>query len=242
MRTLILTISIFVVSLALHGQGAGSTLVEITVGAHIPGGDFASTDIESESAGFALTGVDLNITSIYKITRRFGVGGALTGHSNWVNNAAYTSAFEQAYPDLENWDVAANRWAAGGLVAGPAVTLPLSNSLDFMIHSFAGGVMAYTPKVEIIGEVDQQKQYIRLYEQNKAWAFAIKVGASLMFSMGSRQYFTVGGGYQYSKPVFKDFRVLEYEDPEEPPEISTRSFALAMSAFTVTIGYGYYLR
>jgi hypothetical protein len=241
MKKTTILISLLIIVLTGYGQRAGNTLISLGVGANIPTGDYASIDLENENAGFALTGVNLNVTALYKLGRRIGVGGEFSGSSNWVNNAGYQSAFEQAFPDLENWQVNAQRWSNGGIMAGPAATLPLGNTLDFLFKVFGGGVLAYTPMVEVIGEINNQQQYIRLYEQNKAWAFTFKVGAGLMFSTGSRQYLMFTGEYQYINPTFTGFRVLVYEDPDEPPVITDVSRTLPMNAFNVTIGYGYYL-
>jgi hypothetical protein len=239
-KLIILSILISFASLSF-GQRAGNTLVALSVGANIPTGNFASTDIDNPSAGFALTGVNLKIKGLYKVSRRIGIGGMFSGHSNWTNSAAYQSEFEQNYPDLEGWQVNKQRWASGGIFGGIAATLPLSGSLDLMVSGFAGGVLAYSPEIEIIGEENGQPAYIRLYEEKKDGAFAFEVGAALMFETGERQYFIVGADYFYSNPVFSGYRVLEFEDPEEPPTVTTRDYKPTLNSFNITIGYGYYL-
>lgn len=95
MRKIFLILFISTVHL-VFGQ-AEKQYISLAVGPSFTLDDFARTDINDSTSGWAKTGVALEFTYAYRLTHNFGLQLQVNYSSNKFDNFAYRDALDAAY-------------------------------------------------------------------------------------------------------------------------------------------------
>jgi len=141
--------------------------IGISIGPSIPVGAFAD-----HSDGAAKTGVQLNLANFgYLFTENIGIAAIWFGAANPVSEISY------------------NPWSYGGLMAGPLLSFPVSNTAEWDFRPMIG----YS--VTTVSDVGQAT--------DQATAFAINLGTVLRFNLNQRFSITLSADYFSTKPNFK---------------------------------------
>jgi hypothetical protein len=144
-----------------NNSGTGTALpgerkftLGISLGAAIPSGNFASTNVKNSfwdfnSAdsthlqGFAKTGFHFNVTATYQFTDDFGLTLLLGNNSNPFDINAFSSAI--GYPASSQ----TSNYSTAEYLIGPCFSLPISSKLKFRVSLLAGIVTSNYPTIDV---------------------------------------------------------------------------------------------
>jgi len=100
--------------------------IGITIGPSIPIGDFADNSLNNDNAGYAKTGLNINLINFgYKFGQNFGITGLWFGAAHSVDFSAVDAM-----------------WSYGGLMGGPMLSFPINEKLIFDLKGMIGFVSA----------------------------------------------------------------------------------------------------
>src|SRR5210317_1975121 len=214
MKTISAFLSIFslfiILSANLHSQD-GEVFVGLGGGASIPLGEYAATDFSQEISGFAMVGGNFNIYFGYRFNEFFSLAGLLNGCVNRydyieVQNELYELTAED-YPDAR-WVVESKNWGLGGLLVGPAGSVPIvTNRFFFDVRLVGGFLYAHSPSIYITGVEEGEPDRILNIEQGSEATWAVDAGAGFRYNRTRRQYFILFADYMYAQPHFNNIGV-----------------------------------
>jgi hypothetical protein len=172
MKKLLLLFSLVVcMCLSLYSQDTRRGWIGITAGTAIPLGDFASKD--GDGAGFAKTGLNINLINFgYKFGKNFGITAAWYGAAHSI--------------DL---DGVSGTWSYGGLMAGPLLSFPVSENVDFDLKPMFGFATA--------------KLDLEVYEESGA-SLTFDLGASIRYGFAEKWGLLINMDYLSANPKFDD--------------------------------------
>ncbi|PKO95727.1 MAG: hypothetical protein CVU12_08680 [Bacteroidetes bacterium HGW-Bacteroidetes-7] len=127
MRKLIILLTLIMLSANLFAQSSDRKgFIGITIGPSIPIGDFADNSLNNDNAGYAKTGLNINLINFgYKFGQNFGITGLWFGAAHSVDFSAVDAM-----------------WSYGGLMGGPMLSFPINEKLIFDLKGMIGFVSA----------------------------------------------------------------------------------------------------
>lgn len=147
MKRLLLLCSTLMILPSLYAQEDDRRgFISLSLGAAAPFGDYASTESDNDDAGFALTGGNVNIAFGYKLGQTLGVTAMLNAGSNPLNTNALEDEFRDNFPQT-SWNVTADPWGYGALMAGGFATFPLGTRSSFDVRLLIGALSSTTPEI-----------------------------------------------------------------------------------------------
>lgn len=190
------------------------SFLSFQLGPSIPVGDFVSTDLASnDQAGFALTGITLDLNYLYQITENVGL--AASGFYN-MNGLDISKLRElTGVPSLKM-----DHWQFIGLVVGPAFSFEMSPKAMADIRVMGGIATANSPDVKVNGTP--------LVPEDWGGAGVFQAGIGCRVNLGSKTYFTGGVDYRYLQPTFK----VKYDSTAD--EVKQN-----MSVVNISVGLGF---
>jgi hypothetical protein len=178
MKKSIVIISILF-SLSLYAQEKKSNgFLSLNMGTSIPLGEFASKDQNSRTSGLAKTGFNMNLVHFgYNFGDKFGVC------ASWYGNAYYLT--------LGNGSEV--MWSSGGIMAGPMITIPIS---DRFLVDFKGqiGFNGTTLK-----EINSSTEYT-------GTSICLDLGSQLRYNFAPKWGLLFSIDYFNTNPSIKNFR------------------------------------
>lgn len=189
------------------------------IGAGFPVGDFASTSINNEEAGFAKTGLNIAVQYVYKLGKNLGVGA--TGFYNFFNASKAVTI-----PDNGGTvSVSLDHWQFFGMAIGPTVTIDLDDQVCLDLRAMAGVASANAPRVKYQGAA--------LLKEDWSTTPVLQGGANIRVNMNnSRLYIFANADFTYLNP---DFTITTYDDSY------TQKVKQRMSVVNLTGGVGFRL-
>ena len=234
MKNLITLTAIVLLSFS-YGFSQDKGYIGIAVGPSIPTGDFASKDMNNESAGFAKTGAIFDITFAYKLNKNFGVTALLRGQANKLDAQAVSNEMSKQMPPEFSNTVRTGSWGIGGLLVGGYSTIPIAKQLSFESKLMLGFISATSPDVTInlsgYGETAWVKQ-----NSVSSTAFAYMAGIGLKYDAGKRVCVLLNVDYLGSNPKFDNV-----ETTSSDGEMSKDSYSQAFGTVNFGFGVGYRL-
>lgn len=175
MKKFIIILSLVVLSANLFAQSSDRKgFIGITLGPSIPIGDFADNSLSNDNAGFAKTGLNINLINFgYKFGQNFGITGSWFGAAHSV--------------DISGVDA---MWSYGGLMGGPMLSFPLNEKLDFDLKGMIGFVSAKLDMNEL-GETSGS-------------GVGFDFGASFRYNFTEKWCLLINGDYLASNPKFDE--------------------------------------
>lgn len=162
--------------------------LSLQLGASIPLGDFASASLNNEEAGFALTGISLDMNYLYHFTENVGL--AATGFYN-MNGLDISKLREVTGIRSLKMD----HWQFIGLAAGPAFSFEMSPKVMGDIKVMGGIATANSPDVTSNG--------FTLVPEDWGTSGLFQAGVGCRIKIGPNSYFSGGLDYRYLNPTFK---------------------------------------
>ncbi len=165
-------------------EGSKKFVLGISLGAAIPSGSFASTNVKNSFwdfnstdsthlQGFAKTGFHFNITATYQFTDDFGLTLLLGNSSNPFDINAFSSAI--GYPAGSQ----SSNFTTAEYLLGPCFSLPISNKFKFRVSLLAGIVTNNYPTIDVA--LNDTTTYEVTF--NGATNFAYSIGAGIIYNV-----------------------------------------------------------
>lgn len=220
MKKLLFLFTALLLSGAAGAQGSVAkkemrSLLTFHAGPSFPVGDFSSKSFDNEQAGFANTGVALNLNYAYQFQKTFAVTGAVFYNRNNTQKTIPVAVEEG--PDV---DLHLDHWQFYGISAGPMLSFELAPKLYSDLRVMGGIADANSPEITYEGMVIAKED----------WSITpvIQGGLNLRYNTGKRFFVYTGVDYLYLKPTFN----YTYLDIAEFPsqEIKQKISVLNVSA------------
>lgn len=138
-----------------------SGYISLRLGPSIPTGDFGSSDLENEEAGFATIGFDVSLNAGYTFYE--GFGAAFT----WLGNANYIDEDELGIT------LDSSPWTVGAISIGPMYMGSVDRFI-YQAHMLFGNAVVYNP--DLGGNL----------EEDNASSFAFTLGFGGKFLISNR--------------------------------------------------------
>ena len=204
--------------------------IGISVGAAIPTGNFASTDIDDEYAGYAQTGFSLQLVNFgYRFGNRLGLAAMWSGAAFKMDAAAFGKSSGLGSNNFET-----DYWSSGALMAGLLVSVP-STIMDVDFRIMAGPSYGQSPEVRYSGIIEGQ--YINFVQESGAsYTFGFDAGVGLRFNLFKFLNLNLLFDYAYAKHKF------EVNSYANGTLIDTPEFKQPMGYFTITGGLAFRIK
>jgi hypothetical protein len=157
------------------------------LGPSFPVGDFASKTLTNTEAGFAQTGLTLDISYLRSINDNIGIAATAFYNMNGLD----IKKVEQEYGIT---GVKVDHWQYIGLTAGPVVTIPASDKTKIDFRVLGGIARANSPQINFDGTL--------MVNEDWATAAVFQAGAGLRTDLSSKLIFFGGLDYKYLRPSF----------------------------------------
>ncbi len=143
--------------------------IGLSLGVSIPVGDFAD-----KADGLAKTGIQLNLINFgYLFSENFGITATWFGAANPI--------------DADGYDP----WSYGGIMAGPLLSFPLSQKVEWDFRPMIGYSVTTLPDIG--------------YGIEQASSFALNIGTVIRVNVGTKVSLLLSADYFSTKPTFKDY-------------------------------------
>jgi hypothetical protein len=201
MKKLLLLMIALLAGGAIIAQGSKKTFgtksfLAFHAGPSIPVGDFHSNNFNNMDAGFAKTGVNLNLTYGYQPIEDFGITANMFYNNNKLDNSTIQREMETEMNlntgDLNGLNL--DHWKWYGLVVGPAIMHKLTPNLAADVKIMGGIVNVNTPSITFQGQ--------KLVSEDWSIAPALQAGFGLRISVGNNMFVLTTVDYLYMKPKF----------------------------------------
>ena len=219
---------LFLITALLLGGAAGAqgtvakkemrSLLTFQAGPSFPVGDFSSKSFDNEQAGFAKTGVALNLTYAYQFQQPLGVTGAVFYNRNNTKKTI-TVAMEEG-PDVA---LHLDHWQFYGISAGPMLSFELAPQLFTDLRVMGGIANANSPEITYEG--------MQIAKEDWSVTPVLQGGLNLRYNTGQRFFVYTGVDYLYLKPTFN----YVYADITEFPNQEIKQ---KISVLTISAGVG----
>jgi len=210
--------------------------ISLSAGPAFSSSDFAKTEINDSTSGWAKTGVAVNVAYAYRFTHNLGIYVTGLFSSNRFDNIAYKNALETLHPEYGVSVESTRNWSCGGLLLGPFIRFPFSDRISWDIRASFGLYAAYSPRITIrttlIEDPSQKADYYR--ESGNAISYAYSFGTGFKYEL-SKYYILLFVDYLNSPVNIKNASGWDIND--EPYLIT---FKQKVSYIAATIGFGYY--
>lgn len=194
------------------------SLLTFHAGPSFPVGDFSSTNFDNEYAGFAKTGLTLNLNYTYQFQKTVGVTGAVFYNRN--NTQKTISLAVEEGPDVT---LHLDHWQFYGISAGPQLSFELAPKLFTDLRVMGGIANANSPEITYEGMV--------MAKEDWSVAPVLQGGLNLRYNTGERFFVYTGVDYLYLKPTFK----YVYADIAEMP---SQEIEQKIAVLNITAGVG----
>jgi len=230
-KSILTTILLFFAFSYCIAQNKGH--VSFSIGPSFPSGDFGSKDANNASAGFATTGVVLDLSFAYKLGNNLGFTGMLRGQANSIDNNTFASELSRQIGG--SWTVESKPWSLGGLMAGLYGSFPLSEKVAIDTRAMLGFLNAASPEINISLDGSGGSAWVK-QSSVTASSLSYLIGGGFKFDVGDKTCLLLNIDYLHSKPEFKN--VTTTSSNGGAPIQSTYSLKME----SVNIGFGIGLR
>jgi hypothetical protein len=212
-----------------NGLAQNKGYVAISIGPSIPVGDFASTDANSESSGFARPGAIFDISFAYKLGKNFGIAALLRGQANRVDTEAFENELNRRTGS--RWTADSESWTTGGLLFGGYGSFPVSPKTSFETKALIGFLNATSPELYVTLNGSGGTGWVRQSSET-ATAFSYLLGAGFKFDAGKKICLLVSVDYLGSKPEFSDVTITSSNGG------AAQKTTISQSIGTINFGFG----
>ena len=159
--------------------------VGFSFGSTVPIGDFAST--ASQNAGYAKTGVNINLTGGYNFRPNFGIVGSLLGFKNNLD-----------YP-LASLGFKTEPWTCEGLFVGVLGAIKIVGNLFVDFKPMLGLINVQTPKISFNNKTITDNESVN--------SLCFDFGTSLRYDFPEKWCGLLNVDYLQTNPGFSNIRL-----------------------------------
>jgi hypothetical protein len=233
MKKEIILLSLVLFAITAFSQETRKGLIGISLGPSIPLGDYADNDGDNEDAGFAMTGLHLNLNFNYKFNENLGFAALWTGNAHPIDVDEMVDLFWSIDPSL-NWEVETEAWSSGSLMGGLLVSFPY-DKVDFDIKGLIGYSSSTIPNIDVTASDGSTAVNIKQNEA-VAMAFAVNLGAGLRYNVSDKIALTINMDYFSTKPEFEVATTSNFGYS------SNDDFKQTINMLNISFGIGYILK
>lgn len=227
MKKILIIACVLLVSNTMMAQDSkiikdSKSFITVNAGPSFPAGAFGSRDINNVDAGFAKTGISLNLTYGYQFDKNVAVVAGIVFNRNNVDKAS------SGVKDLNGQEIVVNldHWQFYGISAGPMISVKLNKTIALDLRAMIGAVNANEPQISYQGQ--------KLTKEYWNMAALLQGGLNFRIDAGKNIFFYAGADYMYLKPTFKyDFTGIVASLG------SSDYFKQKMTLINTTAGIGY---
>ena len=236
-KTLSIVIVVTGISVNIIAQ-EGEIFVSLAAGASIPLSEYAASDFNNPSSGFAKTGGNFGINFGYRFNEYLSLTGLLSGSVNRYDYIQLQNWLTENFIDLmpdTRWIVETKSWGLGGLLGGFTGSLPLVNNRFYVDARALGGfTYVYSPAIYITGIESGAEDIYLFVEQYSTGSWALDFGAGFRYKRTRNQYFTLYADYFMAHPKYSGV-VSESNFGASRSD----SFSQKINAVNISLGIGY---
>ena len=241
MRKYLFTVLLFILVQTVFTQNKKDSIkhesksyISISVGAAIPQGDYGLKDLTESSAGFAKTGINMEVSVAKIIKGKTGIAFMYRNQSNNVDQASFSSQYAIRYPSV-NWEVVTNPWKINAFMVGSYNSFPIGErkrvSLDL---KFLLGMVKATSR-EIVATGQLPGGYIYTEQLTGiSNSFAYCLGLGLKFEISANCFILIHADYLNTSPTFKNIFIQNAVGANY-----TTTFTQDMSTINCNIGLAF---
>lgn len=209
--------------------------IALSLGPSIPLGDFASKDMDKESAGFAKAGAIFDISFGYKLGKHFGISGLLRGQANKTDAQAMANEIAGKIPFDMNVRVESETWSVGALMVGGYGSFPVDKKISIESRLMIGFLSANMPKVTFNLSTTDESAWVKRSSSTGS-SFAYLIGAGIKYDAGKRVCVLANLDYLGANPQYNDV-----ETTTSFGDYSKDNFSQTLGSFNIGFGVGYRL-
>jgi hypothetical protein len=189
----------------------------LSVGPSIPVGNYGSTNLSNDQAGFAAPGGNASLSYCRRISKKFGLAAEMLGQINPLNIKAMEKSFSQQkfvepyvtssngqpqtlpppeYVSYQNWNFNKKSWWSGSLLVGGYGQFPLSKpgNISFTTKAMLGAVYLTAPSLGGSGYTDSSFAQVS-QSKASAFGFAYSFGAGMNYDLNKKVCFFASAEY-----------------------------------------------
>lgn len=228
---IIIAILLFTISHAQKDKGS----LNVQLGFSLPDGDYASKSIEKEEAGFALSGVNFDISYSRLIEEKeFGYSFTLRAQTNPIDVKTITEIFSDTFP-FNDITVESEKFEIGSFLVGGFYSMGLNEKTFLNLQLKMGFSNSKSPSLYALIE-DYEHSFWSKQESADAISFAYLVGARLNYSLNPKLYLLSTIDYFGTKPEFSNVEVTSSDG-----SLNKTTFEQPITAFNLGVGVGFKL-
>ena len=198
--------------------------IALSLGPSFPLGEFASKDMDNESAGFAKPG-----------GKNVGVSALLRGQANKTDAQAMANEIAGKIPFDMNVRVESETWSVGALMVGGYGSFPVDKKISIESRLMIGFLSATLPKVTFDLSTTEEAAWVKR-SSSKGTSFAYLIGAGIKYDAGKRVCVLANLDYLGANPEYVDV-----ESTSSFGDYSKDNFSQTLGSFNIGFGVGYRL-
>ncbi len=209
--------------------------IGITVGPSMALSDFAKTDLQDSTSGFAKTGVGINFVYAFRMSHNLGFQLNISYNSHNLDNVSLSESAEELNPGTSFSVGYMNPWNTGNLLFGPYIRFPITSHFSFDVRGLIGFNGAYSPDFTINGTTSTGEKIEYQRYAAKSFNFGYSAGAGFKYRVNN-YYILLFGDYSGTNAKFNSVTGIDWNN--EPYEIY---FTQKISTFRISVGFAYIL-
>ena len=198
MKKTFLTLSLFLTATITFAQDKG--FVSVNFGSSIPIGEFASTDENSNSAGYAQTGFLVDVSLGLKFSKHFGVNMLVREQVNKYDAQALA---DQTKESGVSSSINTTAWTMGGYMVGCYGSFPISKIFTIEPRIMVGYSTATSPNITINVTDGTTSAWAKVHSASSG-SFSYLIGVGYRINAGKSFCFSFNADYLGANPEFSN--------------------------------------
>lgn len=198
--------------LILHLNAQESTKkrfhIGLSAGAAVPFGDYESTAVNNEGAGFARIGLCEAINVGYRFADKFGIALQLNAFKNPVDEEGMKNVFRRMDPSLY-WNLQSDPWVVNSF-SGGFMYSEIFEKIDLDLRVLIGSCYVSSPALDVFAANNENSVRITQHEASNN-TMGILLGFSSRFHLGPYISLSLNLDYLSLTPEFKVLFVYDEE-------------------------------
>jgi len=213
------------------GQAKEFFFIELSGGPSIPFGEFANSDANDPSSGYATVGGRIALKLGLNFTPNYGLVSILIGNMNGTDTEPLRKLIDQQNPGY-NWSIESGNWRIGGAMLGLRSRF-IAKSITYNIDIYGGGINSYSPEITATSSPNNS---IKL-EDKSVFALAFLISAGMSYEIGDNISLTGSMEFLGAKQSFTD--VNRISTIGGTTTTTTVSYDQSYNAFNIILGLKY---
>ncbi len=209
--------------------------IGINIGPSFPSSDFAKTDINDSTSGYAKTGIDLRMVYAFRLSHNLGFQFNINYHSNEINIQKLEASAIQKFKNMSFSIENRNPWTGGCAFFGPYFRFPITRNLSWDVRGSIGLYVLYSPDFIIRGTsvTGDKAEYYRYTD--KSFSFGYTIGTGLKYRINN-YYILLFADYSGTDTQFNHVTGTGWDNT--PYDIPLKQ---SIRNLSVTVGFAYIL-